>query len=187
VRHAARRLAWVCAGVLVATNGVGANAQSARHGVRLEYASIGTQGGLSGRAFLPLSSRDVALMEDGGAPAPGCPPTPRIRATARLPRGAVREVSLEFALRAPTTLPLNADRCPEANVHTRLEDDSVLHGGRGEITVTGYTPPDAIPGLVVGTFSQTVLRAGAPVTVRGEFRVPLPLAIGIPRDGENAR
>ncbi len=183
----AHRLAWACAVALAAVHDAGVHAQNPRHGVRLEYASIETQGGLSGRAFLPVSSRDVVLVEEDGARAPTCPVTPRVRATARLPRGAVREVSLEFALRAPATLPLDATRCPEANVDTRLEDDSMLRGGRGEIAVSAYTPPGSAPGLVVGSFSQTVLRGGAPVTVRGDFRIPLPITIDAARNAENAR
>lgn len=174
--RAARNLVSVCALTWFTVIGAGVLAQNTRSGVRVEYTAIETQGGLTGRAFLPFSTRDVMLLEGDTALPPECPATRRLRATARLPRGAVREVSLTLALRAPATFPLDAARCAEATVDTRLEDGTELRGGRGVVTVQSYTPPGVAPGLVVGTFSQTAMRVGAPVTVRGEFRIPLPAA-----------
>jgi len=182
-----RLTASACVLALLAANGAGVRAQNARNGVRVEYTTLETQGGLTGRAFLPFSSRDVVLIEGGRAPSSECPATPRVRATARLPRGGVREVSLELALRAPASFSLAPVRCPEATLDTRLEDDTVLRGGRGQITVSAFTPSGAGSGFLTGSFSQTALRAGAPVTVRGEFRIPLPTAAASPRSGTDTR
>ncbi len=182
-----RLAASACAVALFVASNVSVRAQNARNGVRVEYTTIETQGGLTGRAFLPFSSRDVALIDDGRAPSAGCPATPRVRATARLPRGAVREVSLVLALRAPARFPLDPVRCPEATIDTRLEDDTVLRGGRGEISVSALASSEAGPGWITGSFSQTALRAGSPVTVRGEFRIPLPATVALPRAGADTR
>ncbi len=160
----------------------GVHAQSARSGVRVEYTAIEAQGGLSGRAFLPISSRDVALLDGGDALRGDCSRALRVRATARQTRGAVREVALTLAVREAGTLSLDATRCPGAQVETRLADGTVLSGGRGEVRVTAFSPPDVGAGAISGTFTQTTIRDGVPVTVRGEFRVPLaPRAPGAAR------
>jgi hypothetical protein len=98
----------------------------------------------------------------------------------RKPRSA--KVALTIAVREPGTLSLDAPRCPGAQVETRLEDGTVLSGGRGEVRVTAFTQPDVGVGAISGTFTQTATRGSVPVTLRGEFRVPLvPLAAGATR------
>jgi hypothetical protein len=154
-----------------------ASAQSARSGIRLEYTAIDTQGGMAGRGFLPMSSRDVVTgAASGRAP---CSGALLLRATARQTRGAIRQVTLTIAVRTPAptpaTLPLDATACPGGFVDTTLEDGSVLSGGRGEVVVTAVVQPGQTAGYVSGTFSQTALRNSTPVTIRGEFRIPLPL------------
>lgn len=148
-----------------------AAAQSARSGIHVEYTALDTQGGLAGRAFLPMSSRDVSVGERRP-----CADALQLRAIAKQTRGAVREIAITLVVRAPTTLPITATACPGAFVDTTLEDGSVLSGGRGDVTVTSLVRAGRAPGFVTGTFAQTAMRNGTPVTIRGDFRIPLPPA-----------
>lgn len=155
-----------------------ASAQAPRNGVRLEYTALDTQGGQSGRAFLPLSSSNVAVGDDALDVLTPCRGALRVRATARQTRGAIRQVRLTLAVRAPATLPMDSGACPGAYVDTTLEDGTVLSGGRGEVVVTSIVLPGRVAGVVVGHFAQTAMRGETPVTIRGEFRIPLPTAGG---------
>jgi len=157
-----------------------ASAQSARSGIRVEYTAIDTTGGLSGRAFLPMSTRDVVRGGDALTP---CNGATRLRATAHQTRGAVRQISLTLVVRAPATLPIDASACPGAFVDTTLEDGTVLSGGRGEVVVSEIVLPGRVAGFVAGRFSQTAMRNGAPVTIRGEFRIPLSAPAATPIRG----
>lgn len=148
-----------------------ASAQAPRSGIRIEFTAIDTQGGMSGRAFLPMSSRDV--LTGARAPAlPACPGAFRVRATARQTRGAVRQITLTLVTQTPGTLPIDDTACPGAFVATTLEDGTVLSGGRGEVVVSSIVLPGDVSGAITGRFSQTAIRYGTPVTIRGEFRIP---------------
>lgn len=156
-----------------------ASAQSARSGIHVDYTAIDTQGGLAGRAFLPMSSRDV--VTGAASQRPACDRALLVRAIARQTRGAVRQVTLTLAVRTPSTLRIDASACPGAFVDTTLEDGTVLSGGRGEVVVTSVVLPGQTLGFVSGTFAQTAMRNGTPVTIRGEFRIPLSAAPTSPR------
>jgi|GEM_PF-4195567 len=160
-----------------------AYAQSARSGIRVEYTAIDTTGGLSGRAFLPMSTRDVVRGGDALDALTPCSGATRLRATAHQTRGAVRQIALALVVRAPATLPIDASACPGAFVDTTLEDGTVLSGGRGEVVVSEIVLPGRVAGFVAGRFSQTAMRNGAPVTIRGEFRIPLSAPAAPPHRG----
>lgn len=150
------------------------SAQSARSGIRVEYTAIDTTGGLSGRAFLPMSTRDVVHAGGDALDAlTPCEGAMRLRATAHQTRGAVRQIALTLVVRSPSTLPIDASACPGSFVDTTLDDGTVLSGGRGEVVVSQIVRPGQAAGFIAGSFSQTAMRNDTPVTIRGEFRIPL--------------
>lgn len=151
---------------VVATN---AAAQALRSGVRISYTQINRQSGTQGSAFLPVSSSDVVVNEPTERACGGM--GQRIRITARLPRGPIREVVLFFAGTPGTAATIDTTRCGHANVITTLEDGTRLVGGHGEVTVTDFGRPGE---PARGRFSQTVEHDGVPTTIRGEFQVALP-------------
>jgi hypothetical protein len=155
-----------CAALAAST----APAQSARPGVRIEYTAIATQGGLSGRAFLPLGASDVREVSG-----PRCPGAQQVEAIARSPRGAVRRIALSISGPTGVELPFDGPPCARSHVETELEGGQVLRGGRGRVIVEAVET-EGDRRVLVGRFSQTAELEGTPTTLRGELRVPLPPA-----------
>ena len=155
-----------------------ASGQTPRNGIRIEYTTLDTTGGQARRVFLPVSSRDVSVQppedpDSALAALDVCPGAIEVRATARQRRGAIRSVALSLSVRDAATLPIDREACPGAFVETTLADGTVLSGGRGEVVVTNIVWPGRIAGFMGGRFTQTAMRNGTPVTIRGEFRIPI--------------
>jgi len=140
-------------------------AQSERHGVRVHYTSLGSAGGLEGRAFLPVSTQGVAE----NAPTSACPGVRRLNIQAALTRGPLRGLRLDVPSTKNGRVLLSA-ACDGAAIEAKLEDGSLLNGGRGYIEV--QSEPSAADGTFRGTFALTTDLRGVPLTLEGSFVVP---------------
>jgi hypothetical protein len=146
-------------------------AQSARAGIRVEYTAIATQGGVSGRAFLPVGASDV---RDGSGER--CAGAYELDVVARAARGAVRRIAIRISGPAGRTLTFDGPPCARAEVESELEGGGMLRGGRGWVMLDGVVTEEGGRRALVGHFSQTADLEGTPTTVRGEMRIPLPMS-----------
>ena len=99
-----------------------------RPGIRVRFATIDGQTGLTGNAFLLFSSRRVSL----DTPPSACAGTRVVRAEARGSRGLVRKLELTLHIRRDGDLTVQTEGCPRAELRAELEDGTVLSGLPGE-------------------------------------------------------
>jgi len=169
-----RRIVLLLLGIALAIAVVpAASGQRTRPGVRVRYAWIDGDAGEQGLAFLLFSSRDVSIRRSGAPPQCGGRRA-TVRATARLPRGSVRSVSLAlFLAGGEPVLPVTidgSDPCRSAAIETRLADGTVLREGRYRLTIEECElRPE---GRVRGRFTQTVVQQGRPINLSGSFHIP---------------
>ena len=165
-------------------------AQTDRQGVRIQYATVettATSGGVQGSAFLLLSSRDILVARAAAGAGAACDTYSRVQATARLARGDVRSVTLDFTAartgRLSITDPLG---CGRTALSMELTDGSVVTATRGELSLTAIER--RVGGRIAGTFSVAGVHGGAPLTIRGAFvlRVPRPATSGPPLGGAHS-
>lgn len=138
-----------------------ATAQStARPGIRVQVTRIGSAGGWSGNAFVPVPPSRTTVT------AGECP---TYEGRGRAASGAVREVWLRMTSAAGTdvSLPMTASDtlgCGEVALELVLEDGSTLRPTMGSATVT--LQPGDLHGHVTGTITNA---DGAPTTLVADF------------------
>ena len=133
---------------------------SARPGVRVQVTRIGSSGGWSGSAFVPIPPSRTTVT------AGACPD---YEGLGRSASGAVREVRVHLASRPgverPLTLALgDAVGCGEARLEILLDDGSTLRPTVGSATVT--LEAGDLHGRITGTITHT---DGTPTTVVADF------------------
>lgn len=144
-----------------------------RPGIRLQFATIGTEsggGGLDGSAFLIVSRRHVQF----DAVPRQCSGGHVVEVTATHHRAHVRSVRMLLHLRGTGTVPIRGPSgrgCPAAELSAEIESVGQVDGGTGEVTVSEANLSEG--GQVRGTFSWTVIQQGHPYPMRGEFTIPL--------------
>ncbi|MCB9661738.1 MAG: hypothetical protein R3B40_12265 [Polyangiales bacterium] len=139
-----------------------------RPGVRVRFASLDGQSGMQGNAFLLFSSRRISL----DSPASPCGGSHVVRAEARGSSGLIRKIELTLHLGRSGQLAVQQGGCPRAELRAELEDGTILTGGEGTVDVQRAELQSG--GQVMGTYSWTATRAGAPFPTRGEFSFTLP-------------
>lgn len=142
------------------------SAQSARAGLRLQFAALSSSGGMRGEAFLPISGRHIeAKKEAGSAP---CASGPELRFEAKHPSAYVRSVSVSLRGEA-SSYTIGASNCPSAVVEATLEDGTILRGGKGKLSVDRSTA-----GELSGELEWTPVHESEPLPFRGNFAFKLP-------------
>jgi len=138
-----------------------AHAQDGRAGVRVQFVTLHSAGGVSGEAFLPISARKVEAKKSGGA----C--GAELRFEGRHPSAYVR--TLEITLRGEGGEHAIDGRCPAATLRATLEDGTVVTGGSGAVRVRERSSSE-----LRGDFDWTATVGGEPLPLKGEFLTKLP-------------
>jgi hypothetical protein len=141
-------------------------AQDARNGIRVQFVTLHSAGGLQGEAFLPVSGRRVELRDrPAGGP---CASGPELAFEGQHPSAYVR--SVRISLRGSGDAhPIEGSACPAATMRVTLEDGTVLTGGGGSVRITSRTEAE-----MRGTFDWTTRAGGEPFPIKGEFSLKLP-------------
>ncbi|NLE47750.1 MAG: hypothetical protein GX614_05065 [Sandaracinaceae bacterium] len=138
----------------------------ARAGLRLQFATLSSAGGMRGEAFLPISGRDIEISERGERGP--CANEKEVRFEAKHPSAYVRRVRV--ALRGQgDRFKIGGTTCPAALVEAELENGSLLTAGEGEVQVDR-----AKPGELSGKLVWTPIHGSEPLPFRGNFAFRLP-------------
>lgn len=142
------------------------SAQSARAGLRLQFAALSSSGGMRGEAFLPISLRHIETRER--AERAPCESGPEFRFEARHPSAYVR--SVRVSLRGVGSVyGIGASACPSALVEATLEDGTTLKNGKGTVKLDRSRDDE-----LSGEIEWTPIHQSEPLPFRGNFALKLP-------------
>ena len=152
---------------LVALSSVGL-AQSSRAGMRLQFVTLHSAGGLQGEAFLPISARGIETRERA-AQGP-CATGPELVFEGKHPSAYVR--SVRISLRGEGSRhTIAGESCPAATITATLGDGTAVAGGGGVVQVDARNGSE-----LSGSFDWTPNVSGEPFPLKGQFTVKLPEA-----------
>lgn len=147
-----------------------ARAQLRSDGIRVNYAKLGSQGSMVGHAFVPVSSRHVTAE-----PTRRCRGYVTLHAEAVAARGPLRRIELTVQLpisQHRARVALGRHGCSSADIRTTILNDAAMRGGAGQVVLSRVRASGRY--YVEGSFSQVAHVDGAPVTLKGSFRLPWP-------------